>query len=143
MSELIKTLINYIVEILKRFYYCNAWFVLPFSWDKALFSPVSKQHIFFNCHLAVNSVSRFLMCFPFALCVCLISCRKIKRSHSFSQIWCVPYANSKQDKCVKIFKTELQQLTYFQQRKNSIELKLHSKVFLLIRIFILFREKKV
>lgn len=89
VSEIIKTLINCIVEILKRFYYFNAWFVLPFTWNKAVFSAVSKQRIFFNYYLALNSDPRFLMHFPSSLCVYSVLQRNITTALLAPNLLCV------------------------------------------------------
>lgn len=121
MSELIKTLINCIVEILKRFYYFNAWFVLPFTWNKAVLSAVSKQHIFFNYYLALNSVLRFLMHLPSLLCVYSV----LQKNETIPLLWPnLPYVTGKPfvNKINVLGYSKLNYIswTYFQLRKRLI-----------------------
>ena len=121
VSEMIKTLINCIAEILKWFYYFNAWFVLPFTWNKAVFSAVSKQHIFFNYYLALNSGPRFLMLFPSFLCVYSV----LQRNTTTAWLWpnllwviCKPSVNM--INALGYSKLNYSSSPYFQQQKNSI-----------------------
>lgn len=118
VSELIKTIINCIVEILKRFYYFNAWFVLPFAWNQAVFFAVSKQHIFFNYYLALNSVPRFLMHFSSSLCVYLEPCIRIKPLHFFDQIRYMSCVNPMQTRKIRIFKTKLHQFSLLSTKEE-------------------------
>ena len=121
VSEMIKTLINCIIEILKWFYYFNAWFVLPFTWNKAVFSAVSKQHIFFNYYLALNFGPRFLMLFPSSLCVYSVLQRNITTAWLWPNLlWVICKHSVNMINALGYSKLNYSSSPYFQQQKNSI-----------------------